>query len=58
MNLSNLKMNLKLILLTLLLLVPLVLLIILNLKTRHMKLTNGVEKEKETNPREAATVKA
>ena len=52
MNLSNLKMNLKLILLTM------VLLIILNLKTRHMKLTNGVEKEKETNPREAATVKA
>ena len=41
-----------------LLLVLLVLLIILNLKTRHMKLTNGVEKEKETNPREATTVKA
>jgi hypothetical protein len=45
MNLPNLKMNLKLILLTMLLLVLLVLLIILNLKTRHMKLTNGVEKK-------------
>ena len=47
MNLSNLKMNLKLILLTMLLLVLLVLLIILNLKTRHMKLTNGVEKKRK-----------